>query len=233
MNNLLGLIGRYGRTTAAVLLIGVWLLFARPVGAADLHCDLAETTHINPAIINTMLEAADKGYFYSVDTGISNVAFQVNHFPFSTVKGQFREFQGGLALPGEADQSRQVLFLIKANSMSTGDNDLDDYLKSTDFFNTAQYPDIVFISTGFEWINESTARLYGELTLRGKTKPLVFNVKIHTDNNDRMKHGPKMTLSASAHIQRSDFGMHRLPLLVSDTVRFSFQIQASRVSSQI
>lgn len=233
MNNVLRLIQIYANRIAAVYLVVIWSLFARPAAAMDIHCDLAENTRINPAIINTMLEAADNGYLYSVDTSISNVSFQVNHFPFSSIKGQFKVFQGGLALPAEADESRQVLFLIKVNSMSTGDDDMDDYLKSTVFFDATRFPDIVFVSTGFEWINASTARLHGELTIRGTTRPLAFDVHINTSDSYSTEKDMKMTMSASAEIQRSEFGMHELPLLVSDTVRLKLRIEASRVDRQI
>ena len=233
MNNFLHLIYNHGKRISAVYLASFWLLFAHPAAATDMQCDLAENSHINPAIINAMLEAAHKGYFYRVDTSISNVGFEVNHFPFSTVEGRFNQFDGGLALPVKADQSRQFLFLIKVNSMATGDHDLDDYLKSTVFFNAAQFPDIIFVSTNFEWISETTARLYGELTLRGTTRPLVFTVHINTTESGNAEQGLKMTLSAHAEILRSDFGMHELSLLVSDTVRLSLNIEASRVDSQI
>jgi len=199
----------------------------------DLQCNLAENSYINPAILNSMLAAAHKGYLYRVDTSISNIAFQVNHFPFSSVEGHFNEFDGGLALSSEADQSRQILFLIKVNSMATGNNEMDNYLKSTVFFDAKQFPDIIFVSSRFEWIDETTARLHGELTLRGTTRPLAFNVHINTTDSYNNDQSQKITMSANAEIRRSDFGMHKLPLLVSDTVRFNFKIEASRVGSQI
>lgn len=231
MNNFLSLLYERSKRSSAVYLVSLLLLFAHPASAIDLQCDLAENSRIKPGVITAMLEAADKGNLYRVDTSTSNVAFQVNHFPFSSVEGHFSEFQGGLALPDGADQSRQALFVIKVDSMATGDHDLDDYLKSSVFFDATQFPDIIFVSTGFEWINESTARLFGELTLRGTTRPLVFNVHIDTTESYSIDQSLKMTMSASAEIQRSEFGMHELSLFVSDTVRFNLKIEASRVGS--
>jgi polyisoprenoid-binding protein YceI len=233
MINLLRLIYKHGNRISVGYLVSLWLLFAQPASAMDLQCNLAESSHINPSILNTMLAAAHKGYLYRVDTSISNVAFQVNHFPFSSVKGHFKDFDGGLALPVEADQSRQVLFFIKVDSMATGDHEMDDYLKSTVFFDATRFPDIIFVSTGFEWIDDTTARLHGELTLRGTTRPLAFNVHINTTDSYTSDQSQKITLSANAEIRRSQFGMHKLPLLVSDTVRLNFKIEASRVGSQI
>jgi polyisoprenoid-binding protein YceI len=227
MNNFLSPIYK----SSSVSLIGLWLLFSQPANALDMQCNLTEYSQIKPAMIATMLEAANKGYLYRVNTSASNVTFQVNHFPFSTVEGNFHEFQGGMALPVETDQSRQALFIIKVDSMATGDQDLDEYLKSSVFFNATQFPDIIFVSTGFEWINESTARLIGELTLHGKTRPLVFDVHIDTTESYRVDQSLKMIMVASAEIQRSEFDMHGMSILVSDTVRFNLKIEATRVGS--
>jgi len=57
------LIYKHVKKLSALYLVGFWLLFAHPANAMDLHCDLAENSQINPAIIEAMLEAANKGYF--------------------------------------------------------------------------------------------------------------------------------------------------------------------------
>lgn len=225
MNNFLSPIYK----SSSVTLIGLLLLFSNPASALDMQCNLTEYSQIKPAMIAAMMEAADKGYLYRVDASASNVSFQVNHFPFSTVEGNFHEFQGGLSLPVETGKSRQALFIIKVDSMATGDQDLDVYLKSSVFFNATQYPDIIFVSTGFEWINKSTARLIGELTLHGKTRPLVFNV--HIDTTESYSVGQSLKMIASAEIQRSEFGMHEMSIFASDTVRFNLRIEATRVGS--
>jgi len=151
----------------------------------------------------------------------------VNHFPFSSVEGHFSDFQGGLTLPVDTVQSRQALFLIKVDSVATGDNELDDYLKSSVFFDAARFPDIIFISTGFEWVDDSTARLFGELTLRGMTKPLVFIAHIDRAEDHNIDKNQKMIMLASAEIRRSEFGMHEMQIFISDTVRFNLKIEAS------
>lgn len=229
MNNFSCLIFKRSKRSSAMYLLGLLWLFTSPVKAIDLQCELAENIQINPAIMATMLEAAHKGYLYRVETSTSNVTFEVNHFPFSTVEGRFNKFEGGLVLPEGRVQLRQALFIIKVDSVATGDDELNDYIKSDVFFNAMQFPVILFVSTGFEIINESTARLIGELTLHGMTRPLVFNVHMNTANNYNSDLSQRITMMASAEIQRSDFGMHGLQLFVSDTVRFNLKIDVSRV----
>lgn len=222
-------------------LIGFWLLLTSSASTAanvaatvttsaiDLQCNLAENSQIKPAVIATMIEAADKGYLYRINTTTSNITFQVNHFPFSSVEGHFNNFQGGVTLPVDANQSRQALFLIKVDSVTTGDGELDEYIKSAVFFDARRFPDIIFVSTAFEWIDESTALLFGELTLRGKTRPLILIAHMDKADNNHANQNQKMIMTASAEIQRSEFGMHEMQLLISDTVHFNLKIEASRV----
>lgn len=229
MKYLLSLLkGQCKRHSTSYSLI-LWLVFLPQANAINLQCSITDNTQIAPAIITTMLNAAEDGYLYYADASTSIITFKVDYFPFSTVEGNFDNFQGGLALPAGNNQSKQALFVIDTNSITTGDSDLDDHLKSSVFFNVIKFPEIIFISTFFEWIDESTARLHGNLTLHGTTKPLVFNMHIDTEENGDSDNF--LTLSASAKIHRSDYGMHGLKIFVSDTVSFNLKINASRVRS--
>ena len=145
------------------------------------------------------------------------------------MEGAFNRFDGGLTLPEGNNPSRQALFLVKADSMVTGDDELDDYLKSATFFNATQFPDIIFVSTGFEWLGGSNARLYGDLTLRGITRSLAFTVHIDNTASQNAENNQTVVIYANADLQRSEFGMHAMSLLVSDTVTFKIRIEASRV----
>ena len=158
MKTIFSLIDRLVRTRLTMLVVGLSMLTVLPVQADKIQCELIENSQVNPRIIARMLEAADEGYLYRVDTGRSTIGFRVEHFPFSTVQGSFNRFDGGLTLPEDNNPSRQALLLVKADSMVTGDAELDNYLKSAAFFNTTRFPDIIFVSTGLEWFGD-TARL--------------------------------------------------------------------------
>jgi len=232
MNNLIPLICNRSLRSAILSFASLLLLLSTTTArASDLQCVLISNAPLNPSIIASMMDAANKGYLYRIEADNSNVTFKVNHFPFSSVEGRFNEFEGGLALPEKISQAKQALFVIKVDSITTGDNDLNDYLKSSVFFNAEQYPVIMFVSTGFVWLDNSTARLMGRLTLHGVTRPLVFDLHIDTAEGNSIGNNHKITMNASAEIQRSDFGMHGLQLLVSDTVKFNLKIKAFRASS--
>jgi polyisoprenoid-binding protein YceI len=217
------------RVGFTLLVGGLYLLHGLTVHAGDVQCELIENSQVNPRIITRMLEAADEGYLYRVDSSRSRIGFQVSRFPFSRVEGAFNRFDGGLTLPEGDKPLRQALFLVKANSMVTGDDKLDDYLKSATFFNATQFPDIIFVSTGFEWTGGSTAKWYGDLTLRGITRSLVFTVHIENTASQHAGNSQALVIHANVDLHRSKFGMHALPLLVSDTVTLKIRIEATRV----
>ena len=229
MNNLLRVVSNSKRKHITPLLCSLLLLFSAPVTAFDLQCKLIESAQVNPSTLTPMWDAADNGYLYRIKVDTSNVSFAVDHFPFSSVEGTFDEFEGGLALPEEVAKSKQALFIIKVASIATGDDDLNDYIKSSAFFNAEKFPVIIFVSTSFEWMDKSTAQLMGNLTLHGVTKAIVFNVIIDSTENNSPTKDEKLVMQASAEINRSDFGMHGLQMLVSDTVKFDLKIEAHRM----
>jgi polyisoprenoid-binding protein YceI len=222
-------IARIVRTRFIMLAVSLCILVVLPVRAEKVQCELIENSQVDPGIISRMLEAADAGYFYRIDSGRSSIAFQVKHFPLSMVEGSFNRFDGGLTLPEGSNPSRQALFLVKADSMATGNDELDDYLKSANFFNVSQFPDIIFVSTGFEWLGRSTARLYGDLTLRGVSRSLALTVHVDNTTSQDNDNSQVVIIHADADLQRSKFGMHALSLLVSDTVTLKIRIEATRV----
>lgn len=79
-----------------------------------------------------------------VDASHSEVQFKVKHLVISTVTGTFKEFEGALEAESEDFDNAKVDFSIKANSISTNQNDRDNHLKSGDFFDAEKYPSLSF-----------------------------------------------------------------------------------------
>jgi polyisoprenoid-binding protein YceI len=110
-----------------------------------------------------------------IDQGHSEIAFSAKHLMISTVRGRFNSYTGTV----EADESNptaaKVDVQIDASSLVTGDEKRDGHLRSPDFFDVEQFPYITFKSTRVEQIDASHGKLYGDLTVRDVTKPVVLD----------------------------------------------------------
>ena len=108
---------------------------------------------------------------WSIDPAHSRVEFGVKHMMFTTVRGQFSDFEGVIAFDQAHPTASAVEVEIDAASIDTGVEDRDDHLRSGDFFDVAHFPTISFRSTSVRGeITEGGAfTITGELTIRGET----------------------------------------------------------------
>ena len=114
---------------------------------------------------------------WKLDPTHSEVAFKVKHLVITTVTGYFRSFDGTVVTEGETDfASGKVNFSIDVSSIDSNQAQRDEHLKSADFFDAAQYPQITFTSTSIEEKGSDEFLLHGDLTVRGITKPATFQV---------------------------------------------------------
>src|SRR5258708_40053978 len=107
------------------------------------------------------------------DPAHSRVEFQVKHMGIATVKGQFNEFEGQIEVSGDLTAAK-ASGTIKVASVDTKQPQRDDHLRSPDFFDVEQYPELTFTSTKIEPVDDETFRITGDLTLHGVTKEIVL-----------------------------------------------------------
>ena len=167
---------------------------------------------------------------WAIDAKHSLVEFAVKHMMFTTVKGRFAKVEGTL-LADEADPTRSsVSVRIDAASIDTLEEQRDAHLRSPDFLNVEQYPHITFKSTKVERRDEDLGRLYGELTIRDVTRPVVLEVEYAG-----MAKSPWGTTSAGfeaqTKISRKEWGLtwnaalETGGVLVGDEIKISIQIE--------
>lgn len=147
--------------------------------------------------------------------GRSKLGFKVKHMVFMDVKGRFKEFQGQVTAPGDDLSQAQMRVTIAADSVYTGISDRDRHLVGADFFNTAQYPEITFVSrqvVKMDDPNEECYKIIGDLTMRGVTRPIVLMAKCLS-----MKTLPngqtRMDLVATGTLNRFDYQLQWNELL--------------------
>jgi polyisoprenoid-binding protein YceI len=141
---------------------------------------------------------------FSVDPAHSRVEFAVKHLGIATVRGHFGSFAGTLELSDDLSSGR-AYGSVEVASVDTQESQRDQHLRSPDFFDVENHPEIRFASTGIEPEDEGF-KLVGDLTIRGITKPVQLDVRVEgtgvgPDGSERV------AFSAEGVIDRNDYGM--------------------------
>ena len=218
INNLLP---KYLKSVLASML----LVLSTPVVAVDDNiCQPFEDAQVDKSLISQMLRAADDGYLYRIKQGSSRMGFCVNS-PLGVVEAEFKNFSGGLALK-DTGEDGHALVTIEVDSLDTDSFVIESMLKSESFFDSEVYPEILFVSSGIEWIGQKRAVLKGNLTMHGVTKEVAFYVDMFEAKNGGGE--DVLTVKATTTIQRSEFGMYTLSPVVDDRVSLCMSIDAER-----
>jgi polyisoprenoid-binding protein YceI len=170
---------------------------------------------------------------FNVDTAHSEVTFQVSHLTISKVRGRFKEFEGNIQVePGKPEVS-SVEFKIKVASVDTADPKRDEHLRSADFFDAANHPEIVFKSSKIVAKGNDTYDVTGNLTIRGNTKTITLPVKVAGPIQDPWGN-TKIGFETATTINRKDFGvswskaMDNGGLVVSDDVAITIALETAK-----
>jgi len=187
---------------------------------------------VDKALVAEMLEAAKDGHLYRIHSTTSRVGFCVDSL-IGRVEAEFKGFRGGLALRREVwGDDSQMLVMIDSESLRTDHQFINDMMQSERFLHTQKFPKILFVSTSLIWDSDTTAILYGMLTMHGISRPIRFSVELTSIIGGPAQHEQEIVVIATANIRRSDFGMDRLPMFVSDAVELCMQVNALRYQSQ-
>lgn len=163
---------------------------------------------------------------YQIDPAHSAVTFEIGHLGVSMTPGRFNEFSGYYSFE-QADMSDiDVSLTIASESIDTNHSDRDKHLRSPDFFDARQYPEITFTSTGFDGTSEQ-GTLTGEMTMLGETRTVSFAVTKVGEGDDPWG-GYRHGLVAQTTIMRSDFGMDYFIPGVSDETDIKVFIEGIR-----
>lgn len=122
---------------------------------------------------------------YDVDRGHSAVIFRVMHLGTAWNFGRFNEFSGTISYDEENPEKSTVEMEVAATSVDTGNRGRDDHLRGSDFFESKQFPTITFKSSKVKALGKDRLELTGELTLRGTSQPLTFEVQKTGEGRNR------------------------------------------------
>jgi polyisoprenoid-binding protein YceI len=143
---------------------------------------------------------------FNLDKTHTDVIFATKHMMVTTVRGKFAGVEGTLDLDFENPTASSGTFTVDAASLNTGVEQRDGHLRSADFFDVENYPTIDFTSTAVEHKSGDDYRVTGDLTVRGVTRPVTFDVEF-LGEYPSMKGVRRAGFHATAKINREDFGL--------------------------
>jgi polyisoprenoid-binding protein YceI len=168
---------------------------------------------------------------YTVDVAHSRIGFVARHAMITKVRGQFNEYEGHAHIDFENPEKSSATVTIDAASIDTRNEQRDGHLRTNDFFDVPNHPEITFTSTSVERIDDETFRVAGDLTIKGVTKSLAIDFEFTGSAKDPYGN-IRVGFEGELTVNRRDWGVEwNAPLetggvLVSDKVVLEFEISA-------
>jgi len=166
---------------------------------------------------------------WKTDAVHSSVGFAVKHLGVSTVRGQFTDFDGTLEV--DENGSASAHGTVQTASVDTREPQRDEHLRSPDFFDASQFPELKFRSTSITPSGEDTFEIAGDLTIHGVTREIVLDAEL-TGSDVDPQGNTRVGLEITGELSRKDYGMTFNAalgsgnLVVSDKVKLALDISA-------
>ena len=142
---------------------------------------------------------------WTIDPVHSSITAIARHFGISSIRGRINRFSGSITIAEPVERST-VRALVEAGSVDTGNKDRDDHLRSADFLDAANHPDIEYVGTGVTPLGGQRWAVDGELTLRGVTRPVRLDLSYLGTGPDPFG-GTRAAFRAATELHREDFAV--------------------------
>jgi polyisoprenoid-binding protein YceI len=161
---------------------------------------------------------------YILDKAHSSIRFSISHFYVSTTEGQFNDFDGKLTVSPQAPERGAVTIHIAPGSIQTDSAARDEHLRTADFFDVAKFPAASFDSSSLVATGGKSAKLTGNFTLHGVTRPITLDVTLRTQDIN----AAVLDFAATGTVKRSAFGITGYPGIIGDDVKLTIDAQFDR-----
>ena len=182
--------------------------------------------------MTTGISPTTEATVWTIDPVHSHAEFKVRHMMITNVKGRFTDIKGTLEFdPADVTKSK-ITAKIAAASIDTRDADRDTHLKSADCLDVEQFPTLSFTSTRITKAGAGELKVEGDLTIRGVTRRVVFEVEGPSEPGKDPWGNMRIGWSATTKVNRKDFGLawnaalETGGFLVGDEVTISLEVQA-------
>jgi polyisoprenoid-binding protein YceI len=205
------------RQTAPTLALSLLLLAAGPLAAAESGTPPAAAPAAASAAPSADPTQVRPGA-YRLDPAHGKITWSVSHLGFSTYYGGITDVAGTAQLDPKDPAKSRLTVTIGIDSVNGLNDQLNQHLKSPDFFDAAKFPKAIFTATAVEPTSPTTARVTGDLTLKGVTKPVAFDATFNQAGISPVDKQYTVGFDGRAVIKRSDFGISAFLPLLGDEV---------------
>lgn len=184
-----------------------------------------------------MIEHAKVNGDWEIDPAHTRIGFSAKHAMVTTVRGAFNDITGHLHVDTEHPEKSWAKVSMEVASIDTRSAQRDEHLRSADFFDAAKWPQITFVSTQIEEVDDRAFGVTGELTIRDVTRQVMIPLAltgIETGAYGELRAG----FEGSRRLNRRDFGLEwNTPLdsggvLVSEKITLEFEISAVKTQPE-
>jgi len=159
-----------------------------------------------------------------LDSTHSELGFKIKHLMITNVSGSFKNFKAEVDTEETDFSTAQINLSAEMASISTNNEQRDAHLLNADFFEVEKYPEMKFKSTKVEKIDSDTYSLFGELTMKGVTKPVRLSVEYNGLSKDPWG-GERAGFVVNGKIKRSDWGVNFNGVLETGGVMLSEEVK--------
>jgi polyisoprenoid-binding protein YceI len=172
--------------------------------------------------------ATDAQTLWAIDPTHTTVEFAVKYFFFFTMKGSLTNLEGNVVLDPADVRHSSTTVVLQSASLNTGNKRRDTRLQAADFLDADRYPEIRFESTKVErGTDRDTLWVTGLLTIKDRSKEIVLDVS-EIDRSCSPSGEHIAYYGAQTNLDRLDFGVDAMRLLIGRTLQITINVQATR-----
>jgi polyisoprenoid-binding protein YceI len=169
------------------------------------------------------VQAAVSAQSWRIDAERTAIGFKIEAVGFPATRGRFTRHEGRILLDFDHPAKSFTSFTVDSDSVELGSKTFNDFVKSAALLDVTRFPTLSFTSTQVEKLDARTARVTGNLTLLGVTKPVAITVSVETEPSGKRR---AVAFTATATLKRSDYGMIFGIPLIDDALEITVKTRA-------
>lgn len=165
---------------------------------------------------------------YNIDPVHTRIVFLVGHAGFSRSIATISGVEGALHFDPDQWEASRVSIELPVARIDFGDEDWNQRMRARGFFDARNHPVVRFVSTRVEPLDDGAAMIHGELTIAGTTRPVTLSARLNEAGRNPVNFRRTVGFSATARLDRRDFGLDRYPNVIGNEVEVLIELEAIR-----